>query len=260
MGIFDLFKKKTTTSTFPENELEKSLMKASSDVSARDEFYTKLLWNELIVLTSGSLASKKGAEILDPGTDVEFVTFANGEIPVFTSTNRIFDKGVIKEEVPIMALKGQDLFGFTKGASFILNPYSEYGKQLVPQEIESLLNGSIFEHSNAVTIPQDTQVLLGQPSKYPTELAQALSNLFLKEQAVKFAYLATIKTDNSNQPPHLIIALDVEGDMSPITAKAGPLAEQVMGKNKIIDFMKIDKSNGISDYFINNTQAFYKRR
>ena len=62
MGLFNLFKKNKKQSTFPENELEKSLIKASSDVSARSEFYTKLLWNELIVLTSGQNPSQKALQ------------------------------------------------------------------------------------------------------------------------------------------------------------------------------------------------------
>ena len=62
MGIFDIFKKKKTESTFPENELEQNLMKASTDASARNEFYTKLLWNELIVLTNGHSDSEEGVK------------------------------------------------------------------------------------------------------------------------------------------------------------------------------------------------------
>ena len=81
MGIFDIFKKKKTESTFPENELEKSLMKASSDISARNEFYTKLLWNELIVLTNGHNESEEGRKTLEKDTEVQFVTFESGQIP-----------------------------------------------------------------------------------------------------------------------------------------------------------------------------------
>ena len=136
MGIFDIFKKKKTESTFPENELEQNLMKASTDASARNEFYTKLLWNELIVLTNGHSDSEEGVKTLEKDTTVQFVTFENGQIPVFTSTNRIFDKGIVKEQVPFMAMKGQDLFGVAKGATFILNPYSDYGKELIPQDIQ----------------------------------------------------------------------------------------------------------------------------
>jgi hypothetical protein len=260
MGIFDIFKKKNTESTFPENELENSLMKASSDISARNEFYTKLLWNELIVLTNGHKDSEEGRKILEEDTEVQFVTYENGQIPVFTSTNRIFDKGIVKEQVPFISMKGQDLFGFTKGATFILNPYSDYGKELIPQEIESLLNGSIFEKTNEMEIKEDTEVQIGQPSKYPTELVKAMSDLFKKEANVKSAYLATIKMDKSEKLPHLIIAIDVEGNMSTISGKAGALAEQIIGKEEIVDLIKIEKDNGISEYFIKQTEPFYKRK
>lgn len=260
MGILDLFKKRKTESTFPENELESSLMKASSDMSARNEFYTKLLWNELIVLTNDQQESGEGRKILEKDTEVQFITFENGEIPVFTSTNRIFDKGIVKDQVPFISMKGQDLFGFTKGATFILNPYSDYGKELIPQEIESLLNGSIFEKTNEMEITEDTEVLLGQPSNYPTKLVNEMCTLFKKEMSVKSAYLATIKMEKSKKVPHLIIAIDVEGNMSKISGKAGALAEKIIGKEEIIDFIKIEKNNGISEYFINQTKPFYNRK
>jgi tetratricopeptide (TPR) repeat protein len=145
MGIFDLFKKKKTDSTFPENELEKSLMQAATNISAQKDFYQKLLWNQLYVLTGEQSVSEEGIQTLEKDTTVQFVTFEGGQIPVFTSTNRIFDKGVIKEEVPYLSIKGQDLFGVAKGATFILNPYSDYGKELIPEEIENLMNGTIYD-------------------------------------------------------------------------------------------------------------------
>lgn len=145
MGIFHIFKKKKTDSTFPENELEQSLMSAASEISAQKEFYQKLLWNQLFVLTAKHDASEEGIQVLEEDTNVQLITFEKGQIPVFTSTNRIFDKGVIKNEVPYICLKGQDLFGLAKGATFILNPYSDYGKELIPEEIENLLNGTIYD-------------------------------------------------------------------------------------------------------------------
>lgn len=145
MGIFDIFKKKKTDSSFPENELEQCLMRAASETSARKEFYQKLLWNQLYVLTTEHDPTKAGLQTLETDTTVQFVTFEDGQIPVFTSTNRFFDKGVIKEEVPYLSLKGQDLFEVAKGATFVLNPYSDYGKELIPEEIENLLNGTIYD-------------------------------------------------------------------------------------------------------------------
>ncbi len=66
--------------------------------------------------------------------------------------------------------------------------------------------------------------------------------------------------DKSEKLPHLIIAMDIEGNMSSVSGKAGALAEQMIGKNEIIDFIKIQNNNGISDYFINRTKPFYKRK
>jgi len=145
MGILGIFKKKKIDSTFPENELEKSLKRAASETSAQKEFYQKLLWNQLFVLTDDHSDEEEGIQTLEKDTTIRFVTFEEGQIPIFTSTNRIFDKGIVKEEVPYISIKGLDLFGVAKGSTFVLNPYSDYGKELIPEEIENLLNGTIYD-------------------------------------------------------------------------------------------------------------------
>jgi hypothetical protein len=65
---------------------------------------------------------------------VSILKLTDGRIPVFTAKERIFDKEVIKEKVTYLAMKGEDLFNLAKGASFVLNPYSDYGKELFPQK------------------------------------------------------------------------------------------------------------------------------
>ncbi|MBB1150062.1 MULTISPECIES: SseB family protein [unclassified Myroides] len=150
MKLLDLFKKKKENkSTFPENELERYLMEASSNVDAQKYFYQKLIWNQLIVLTPDYLEVAEGEQIVEENSKLKLVSFEGGKIPVFTSLNRIFDQEIIKEKVSYISLKGQDLFAMTKGASFILNPYSPYGKDLVPEEIEQLMNGTIYDRIDA---------------------------------------------------------------------------------------------------------------
>lgn len=78
MGIFDIFKKNKTDSTFPENELEQCLIHAATETSAQKEFYQKLLWNKLYVLTAGHNASEEGTQLLEKNTTVQFVTFEGG--------------------------------------------------------------------------------------------------------------------------------------------------------------------------------------
>jgi hypothetical protein len=145
MGVLDIFKKKKNKTTFPKNELEHCLMHAASDIMARKGFYQKLLWNQLFVLTAGQPDFEEGHKTLEKDTTIQSVAFENGRIPVFTSPNRMFDKGIIKSQVPYLAIKGQDLFEVAQGATFIINPYSEYAKEIIPAEIESLMNGAIYD-------------------------------------------------------------------------------------------------------------------
>ncbi|WP_051205348.1 enhanced serine sensitivity protein SseB C-terminal domain-containing protein [Salinimicrobium xinjiangense] len=258
MGLLDLFRRKRTEGNFPENELEKTLMQATTDSSKRKDFYMKLLWNDLIVLTTKH--DKEGTHVLEENTTVQFVNFEDGKIPIFTSTNRIFDKAIVKDEVPFMALKGKDLFKIARGATFILNPYSDYGKELIPNEIEKLLNGSIFNETNEFKIEEDTQVQIGQPAEYPVALVKALKQFFREKKTVRAAYLAAVKMDKSNDQPHIMIAIDMDGDMKSITNEAGPIAEKYH-QNQAVDFLQIEHSNnGISEYFLKETKAFYKRK
>ena len=119
-------------------------MQAASDVSARKDFYQKLLWNDLFVL-SGDQSNPLENEASGDQVTVRLVSFENGFIPVFTSANRIFDKGIIKHEVAYMTFRGQDLFDFARGKSFVLNPYSDVGKELHPEEIEHMMDGTIYD-------------------------------------------------------------------------------------------------------------------
>ena len=154
MGLFDIFKKKKKQVFEPENELEQCLMNGRTDINAQKEFYQKLLWNELFVLTNAAPTYQEGTNMLEEGSNVQIVAFDGGQIPVFTSTNRIFDKGIIDTAVHYLCLKGQDLFELAQGATFVLNPYSEFHKELVPEEIEDLMNGTIYQKIDDHAIEQ----------------------------------------------------------------------------------------------------------
>lgn len=150
MKLFDIFKKKKEQpSTFPENELERYLIEGASSIDAQKYFYQKLMWNQLIVLTPDGMELEEGEQTVGGNTTVKLVSFDGGHIPVFTSLNRVFDQDIMKEKVSYISLKGQDLFSMTKGSTFILNPYSPYHKELLPAEIEQLMNGTIYDQIDA---------------------------------------------------------------------------------------------------------------
>lgn len=253
MGIFDFLKKKQSA----ELTLEQLLEKSSSDPKYRPEFYKRLLEDNLVVITTGGQNEFNG--VLEKDTTVDIVTFQGGEIPVFTSKDRIFDKGIIKEQVTYLQMQGKTIFELAVGAKFILNPYSDYGKELLPEEIKDMLDGTILKlQHNQVSIKEDTEILIGQPVKYPTELVEALKKLFSKEPEVKAAYIAWIHDPKTEDPPHYIFGIESDRDISEVSRKVGALGQQYLA-GEIFDVVAVRKKYSLSDYFYNQCKPFYTR-
>jgi hypothetical protein len=259
MGLFDLFKKKSDHQTSNGLTLETLVQKAATEPAYRAEFYKRLLSDELVVLTEKS-GLPEGNQTLEQDTKVNIVSYADGKIPVFTSTARIFDKGVVKEQVEYMQMKGENLFGLAKGATFLLNPYSDYGKELLPDEVARMLSGNILtDTAKTITIQKETKVQIGQPAKYPTDIINSLKVLFANKPNVKAAYLGWIYNPDSGEPPHYIFGLDADGDLQSVTKEAGFTAKQFLGKDEFVDFIKVDNKTGVSSYFLKSVEPFYKR-
>lgn len=149
MGIFDFFKKKNKADdSFPENELEKALEGAFNKTSSRNVFFQKLLWAELFVISDGSYEDEMKNATDKDSVPVRFWAHDSGHIPIFTSYNRVYDGDIHKEEVPTLQFKTQELFAFTKGHKFVLNPYSKIVKELTANEIDSLLDGTLYAEND----------------------------------------------------------------------------------------------------------------
>ncbi|HEY0030201.1 MAG TPA: enhanced serine sensitivity protein SseB C-terminal domain-containing protein [Bacteroidia bacterium] len=258
MGIVDLFRNKSNQEDPSQESFETVLRKAASEPAYRPEFYKRLLTENLIVLTDGKTLPE-GISTLEEDTSINIASFPDGKIPLFTSVPKIFEKGINTEHIPYLEMKGADIFVMAKGATFILNPYSDFGKELLPQEIENLLNGTIFTDTHKkLTIKKESEIRIGQPAEYPTEIVNSLKILFQTKSSVKAAYLGFIHDPSTEEPPHLIFAIDADADqMQDIVNEAGFTARQFLKADEIVDFIRIDMS-GLSEYFL-QTEPFYKK-
>ena len=116
----------------PENDLEAALVRAATEAAARPEFYRLLLTSTLFVI-----ARIEGRK-LTPGNNTiqagERMQIATGDLngkrfhPVFTSLKRLQEAN--PENADWLSLNGRALFETTKGATFVLNPGVQYGKEL----------------------------------------------------------------------------------------------------------------------------------
>jgi hypothetical protein len=256
MGLFDLFKKKPKAQNNQETlNLEEFIKKVQKEPSLRFELYPRLL-NEHLVLITMKSNLKDGQHTIEQDSNVNIVSYPDGSIPMFSSTDRIFDKGVIKEQVSYILMKGQNLFEYAKGATLILNPYSDFRIELQPAEIENILTSSSESLPQNFKIEKNTNIQIGQPAKYPTEIVNALKTLFETHPTIKAAYLGWIYQPESGEPAHLIFGLDADGELNVVFQEASLIVSKYLDKQDFADFIKID-DNFISDYFLNKTVPFY---
>jgi hypothetical protein len=258
MGLFDRFKKKVRET---ENNVsfETLLEKAADEPAYRAEFYKRLLAEKFVVITKDRELPVGQYEAKED-TPVNISSFGDGRIPVFTSTGRIFDKGVIKQQVAFLELEAEALLKMLPGKTLILNPYSDYGMVLLPNDIEMLLDGTFFsDNIKPVEVKKHSTYKIGQPEKYPTEVARSLIELFSNRPNVYAAYLGWIQYSQTDEPPHYVFAIDSTGDWDSLIQEAGFTSKQILADEEIVDFVKINNNGGISDYFINETTPFYKK-
>lgn len=245
----------------PENELEESLVRVASDPGHRPQFYRDVLSSEIFVITMGKEHLDIEDGCLREGSSVQFQAWnRDGEdwLPIFSSLSRLNES--LESESSYLQLNAKSFFEMTQGANVILNPNLDYGKDFIPSEIKSMLDGSIFTGHKRMEIQKETQVQIGQPSVYPTKLVNSLSKLFQSHSKVKAAYLAHINFPDNDEKPHTIIGIDLESDWDKIVGEAGLVAKEVLTDKEVVDFTPISHNNsGISAYLLNDTTPFYKK-
>jgi hypothetical protein len=258
----------------PANDLEASLVRATTDAGARPEFYRQLLASEVFFLTPQAPAEEQ-SRITNEGEPVEIVCWEgpNGSfLPFFSSRERMtevlgqVDGGLVgspDQAVPnygFICVRGRDAFALIAEdpADAVLNPGLPYAKPFSVEEVRAIANGSILG-GESVTIEPSAGVLLGQPAEYPTALADALRALFARYPGVEAAFLAQLHDPESGLPPHPIVGVVGVGCGNAVQ-EAGVVASGVV--QGPVDFVEIDpgEEEGIAGYLRHDGDRFYVRQ
>lgn len=244
----------------PENNLERILMIAASDPSARLDFYKELINSDIYVIHIKDEEDFHEG-VLKEGTKIKLLHVEINNklyIPIFTSLRRLQES--IEQEVNYLSMNSIDFFNLIRGADVFLNPSSSYGKEFSEIEIESILNGSIFANIDSYEVKEDTQVMVGQPAIVPEELIHELSNLFATMKEIKCAYNAHFFNPQMDEKPHTLIAIEMDGNWDKVISKAGMVADSVNVPDPPVSFIHLDGTSGIEQYFKSNVKPFYKKR
>ena len=229
-----------------ENELERALVKAAKNPAAATGFYRQLLEADLLVM--GTAEGQEGATetfTLAPGGRVNLVTGVRDGgtfLPVFSSLLRMQEYA--KKECKFLRIKGRALFDLTRGAPVILNPASEYGKELTPQQISRLLDPSL-----APVLP-----IVGQ-GEYPAELIEALSKIFVSRPEIEAAWVLQLHLSGE---PRQLVGVETAGDWPSLMQQVQATAETL---DQPFDIQRIDRANpvGMASTLL-QVPPFYQRR
>jgi hypothetical protein len=198
--------------TTPEqNRLEDLLAAAAADPMQVPEFLDTLL--DATVIVPGIATSRS----VEPGQSVRFeagqavqlapLTGRDGSPvqPFYTSEEALQRTiaAVPGFEQRFLALACRDLWELTRGATLILNPHSQYGKEFLPGEIASLLAGSASLIQRVITTP--TNVLVGVPAHIPPGMEDALTAVFRKHPDVERAFLGWKVTPDTGDESYLLV-------------------------------------------------------
>jgi hypothetical protein len=220
-----------------------------------------LLESNVFVL-GNSAGGQPGARTIAAGETISILNWARSDgspiIPFFTSLAAL--QRAIDEECSYLGLEAKALFELAKGAHFVLNPTSDYGREFLPDEIDALLSGGVARTGEQRIVQKDTKVLLGQPAQYPAQMVEALAKFFAKRSEVKAAYMALMHDPARDAKPHLIIGIQAEGDIERLIREAGSVAGDTSPAGEPVDLCQVvPGEKTLSEYFLNSVKPFYER-
>jgi len=244
-----------------QNSLEVALARAADEPASRPEFYKILLDSEIYVIGHTD-APGDGRSTLPAGAKLSIVSWENKDgipiTPFFTSLEAL--QRSLQEETRFVSMPARSFFEITRGATLVLNPASSYGKEFLPNEIEALLATGVNHVATERVVETATQVLLGQPAEYPSEMVSSLAALLARHPNITAAYLCLMHDPGSMPSPALVVGFEGNGDVKAVIREAGSVAADTAPRGEPVDFVEIKRgAGGISDYFVTSVQPFYER-
>ena len=251
---------RTTPMFNPENDLERALVRAAEDPSARAPFFETLLDAELTLALVQS-KDRKGDGYEVPEVMSEDLAF----VPIFTADSRVAAMFGVEKMMTVRQTFRQILEQI-EGANFVLNPGSDYGREIMETDVAAMLAGDFekaaesddFDAEDGFDEEQPLPQVVGRPSPMPTHLVKPLAKLFGGLREVKAAYMAQSLFPDADGLKRLVIGIDCDGDLDIVLDHVGEVLDEVAKASDVIDFVSVPGSP-LDGYFERDTQPFYRR-
>jgi hypothetical protein len=234
----------------PLYEIYKMAIKDSSQVL---NFYKALLKSELVVLTDK--VSEEEEKEFKEGESLNIVKFENGQIPIFSNEDRVRDNNKMKKAIPCFKIDAKSLFELTKGDQLILNPFSEPSKILMPEEINAILDGSIFESIKSEKVKENTQIKVTKADKLSEAMIQDVKAFGKAHILVESVYFAIMEKVGEQDEPTLLIGLKLTSkDQITISNFAETMQKHIKADEKV-NLVLINQQNS---YLFDSIEATFR--
>lgn len=246
----------------PENDLERALVRAAEDAAARVPFLMMLLDAELSFgLIEGGGGKGAGYEV--PEVTHEDVSF----VPIFTSDVRV--KAMFgPERMMVVRQSFRQIVEQVEGANFVLNPGSDYGREIYAEDVAAMLAGDFekaaetddFEPGQGGPEEEDLPKAVGRASPPPTHLTAPLAKLFAALPQVRSAHIAQAIFEGPDGFKRLVMGVAVEpgADVDDVFDRVGEVLARVAKPSDVIDFVPVPGSP-LDGYFQRDAAPFYRK-
>ncbi|HEY7979185.1 MAG TPA: enhanced serine sensitivity protein SseB C-terminal domain-containing protein [Rhizomicrobium sp.] len=226
----------------PQNPLEDALLRAQTEIPARETFYD-LLKSEVLAVPGdcGRAAGDDGFARALPGDALNMPTMRiNGRIyhPIFSSIERL----KTYRDTPFFFISGHHLFESKRNAEFLLNPGSDLGKVLTRDEVAYCMDTSATRKA----LSSARKVYWREPKEYPQKLVEALRMLFANRGEIVSAALLEVAFSERAEPPHPLIGIEAAGDWRKTFAEISKITGTLL-PDTIVDVVPLDRAKPMDE-------------
>lgn len=254
--------KEAVVSFEPHNDLERSLVKAGKDPAHRLQFYRDLVQSDIFIIGNGQFPSKGERRVDHPGgtsVQIQHIEY-NGkpQIPIFSSIAR--PQAILTHQTTYLGINALAFLKMTKGTALVLNPESDYVREITADEAARIVDGSIWKAKEQFAVQALPKAMIDQPKIYSTELVTAMTRLFKTNEQVKRTWLAHLLNPDKDLAPDTLIAMEVSGEFDTVSEEEGTMMRAPNVDDPPADFLPVKGLGGIEKYFVKGERSFSERR
>lgn len=169
----------------PVNALERLLILAATDPSARPAFQHALMEAQLFVITDTPSEEREYVTTVEEQISIRHIATPTGPLvaAVFTSQESLSQ--TLDAPAGYVSMNGRELLNIVSTIGAWLNPHSPYSLRWSPEDLAQMLGKPV-----SWTAVKVTALTLGEPANHPTELVDYLTRALNQEPAITSAWLA----------------------------------------------------------------------